>query len=189
MTTHGARVATFCDTLPRSNPARRPWPRRPITIASTCSRRAVAMITSAGSPPQDHPIQFAHGHPEHRPPQLAPWPDATSGSRVLEAHRRHFLCARKLPHLVARDISANGQDGQVTSRNPSQLCRDFSRATGSRRTIRCKQYAPHRAPPFENSPQLPARLLTQLDDISIASSNSFSISLDAWKSLRLAALL
>ena len=31
-----ARLATFCDTLPSRRPARRPRPRRPTTMASTC---------------------------------------------------------------------------------------------------------------------------------------------------------
>ena len=46
----GARLATFCDTLPSSKPASCPRQRRPTTIASSCSRRAVSMIPSAGSP-------------------------------------------------------------------------------------------------------------------------------------------
>ena len=51
------------------------------------------------------------------------------------------LCARKLPHLVAGNISANGQDGQFTCRSPGKLCRYLSRVTGSRRTICSKKYA------------------------------------------------
>ena len=50
ITMQGARLATFCDTLPSNSPASRPRPRLPTAIASTCSRWAASIMASAASP-------------------------------------------------------------------------------------------------------------------------------------------
>ncbi len=50
ITAQGARLVSFCETLPSRRPSRRPRPRRPATIASACLRLTVSISTSAGSP-------------------------------------------------------------------------------------------------------------------------------------------
>jgi hypothetical protein len=49
----GARLTSFCETLPSRSPATCPMPRRPTTIASACLSRAISMIAGAVSPPRD----------------------------------------------------------------------------------------------------------------------------------------
>ena len=53
MTLQGAKLVSFCETLPSRRPDRRPRPRLPTTRRSGFSRRMVSMIISAGSPHPD----------------------------------------------------------------------------------------------------------------------------------------
>jgi len=49
-TAHGARLTSFCETLPSTRPAIRPRPRLPTTTTSRFNQRAVSRIVCAASP-------------------------------------------------------------------------------------------------------------------------------------------
>ena len=133
MTMQGARLVIFCETLPSSNPARRPRPRRPMTTRSAFSRCAISIITWAGSPEPARSLIFAAPTCVARFfAWLSTWLErSSSASPISPSIRPSFFS------FLTRKVTAHGEDAKFRPGNLHQLSRSND---GAIRPARTRQF-------------------------------------------------
>jgi len=131
ITMQGARLATFCDTLPSSKPASCPRPR-------SADHDSILLLASGGFDDPLRRIAPSNFDFDSGCPDLSCSLFGLQENLVRDGIKRIVeisLGAGKRPHLIARKVSPDGWNGELASQGLCKLGGDVERAVCSLGTV------------------------------------------------------